>query len=279
MIKNEEFQDEIGDNHVSLSAKNPVRADAFDITDDEKIADNLSKLTHIDNIHPVNGVVEALEEIAKILPIVSICNTKWTASKDLSTLINNYGLNKYFVNSYFSDVGGYEKPNKKAYELAWNGKVELNKTIHIGDNLKRDIKGANNIGALSIICRVVKNKRKEKDSTGSAVMYDYKGLGGLINLLDSGEIGDDFEYVGKGTPYKVSDYVCASVGENQGNIFVAKDMNFDLTLPSAIITKNTLPPRILSENFLPAICNFEGEIKDGLVIIIFKTGEVFRKKC
>ena len=37
MIKNEEFQDEIGDNHVSLSAKNPVRADAFDITDDEKI--------------------------------------------------------------------------------------------------------------------------------------------------------------------------------------------------------------------------------------------------
>ena len=37
MIKNEEFQDEIGDNHVSLKKKNPVRADAFDITDDEKI--------------------------------------------------------------------------------------------------------------------------------------------------------------------------------------------------------------------------------------------------
>jgi GTP cyclohydrolase I len=37
MIKNEEFQDEIGDNHFSLSAKNPVREDAFDITDDEKI--------------------------------------------------------------------------------------------------------------------------------------------------------------------------------------------------------------------------------------------------
>ena len=37
MIKNEEFQDEIGNNHISLSAKNPVRDDAFDITDDEKI--------------------------------------------------------------------------------------------------------------------------------------------------------------------------------------------------------------------------------------------------
>ncbi|MGO4905920.1 GTP cyclohydrolase I FolE [Flavobacterium sp. W20_MBD1_R3] len=37
MIKNEEFQDEIGDNHISLSAKNPVRDDAFDISDDDKI--------------------------------------------------------------------------------------------------------------------------------------------------------------------------------------------------------------------------------------------------
>jgi GTP cyclohydrolase I len=37
MINNEEFQDEIGDNHISTSAKNPIRDDAFDISDDEKI--------------------------------------------------------------------------------------------------------------------------------------------------------------------------------------------------------------------------------------------------
>jgi GTP cyclohydrolase I len=37
MINNEEFHDEIGDNHISSSAKNPVRQDAFDITDDQKI--------------------------------------------------------------------------------------------------------------------------------------------------------------------------------------------------------------------------------------------------
>jgi GTP cyclohydrolase I len=37
MINNEEFQDEIGNNHISTSAKNPVRDDAFDISDDEKI--------------------------------------------------------------------------------------------------------------------------------------------------------------------------------------------------------------------------------------------------
>ncbi|HWS60852.1 MAG TPA: GTP cyclohydrolase I FolE [Flavobacterium sp.] len=37
MINNEEFQDEIGNNHISSSANNPIRKDAFDISDDEKI--------------------------------------------------------------------------------------------------------------------------------------------------------------------------------------------------------------------------------------------------
>jgi len=37
MINNEEFQDEIGNNHISSSATNPIRQDAFAISDDEKI--------------------------------------------------------------------------------------------------------------------------------------------------------------------------------------------------------------------------------------------------
>jgi GTP cyclohydrolase IA len=37
MINNEDFLDEIGDNHFSSNAQNPVRQDAFDLSDDEKI--------------------------------------------------------------------------------------------------------------------------------------------------------------------------------------------------------------------------------------------------
>ena len=37
MIQNEEIHDEIGDNHISTCAQNPVRDDAFEISDDEKI--------------------------------------------------------------------------------------------------------------------------------------------------------------------------------------------------------------------------------------------------
>lgn len=37
MIQNEDFQEEIGNNHIATSAVTPLRKDAFDLTDDEKI--------------------------------------------------------------------------------------------------------------------------------------------------------------------------------------------------------------------------------------------------
>ncbi|CAM3958683.1 GTP cyclohydrolase I FolE [Flavobacterium antarcticum] len=38
MINTNDLQDEIGSNHIATSAENPVRKDAFELTDDEKIA-------------------------------------------------------------------------------------------------------------------------------------------------------------------------------------------------------------------------------------------------
>lgn len=38
MAHNEEFHEELGHNHIATSANNPLRKDAFDKTDDEKIA-------------------------------------------------------------------------------------------------------------------------------------------------------------------------------------------------------------------------------------------------
>lgn len=37
MIQNEDFQEEIGNNHIATSAVTPLRKDAFDMSDDEKI--------------------------------------------------------------------------------------------------------------------------------------------------------------------------------------------------------------------------------------------------
>lgn len=38
MINNDDFQEDIGNNHIATSAQNPIRKDAFDLSDDEKIA-------------------------------------------------------------------------------------------------------------------------------------------------------------------------------------------------------------------------------------------------
>ncbi len=38
MKNNEDFHDEIGNNHIATSAQNPIRKDAFDISDEQKIA-------------------------------------------------------------------------------------------------------------------------------------------------------------------------------------------------------------------------------------------------
>src|SRR5687768_13955485 len=38
MIHNDDKKDEIGENHIATSAQTPLRPDAFDITDEEKIA-------------------------------------------------------------------------------------------------------------------------------------------------------------------------------------------------------------------------------------------------
>ena len=37
MTNYEEFQDEVGDNHISINAQHPIRKDAFDLSDDQKI--------------------------------------------------------------------------------------------------------------------------------------------------------------------------------------------------------------------------------------------------
>lgn len=47
MVHNDDFHDEIGDNHVATNANTPMRSDAFNITDDEKISLIKKDVEHI----------------------------------------------------------------------------------------------------------------------------------------------------------------------------------------------------------------------------------------
>ncbi len=47
MTHNEDFQEEIGNNHIATNATNPLRKDAFDLTDEQKIESIKKDVEHI----------------------------------------------------------------------------------------------------------------------------------------------------------------------------------------------------------------------------------------
>ncbi|MDH5367107.1 MAG: YjjG family noncanonical pyrimidine nucleotidase, partial [Cyclobacteriaceae bacterium] len=61
------------------------------------------------------------------------------------------GIKKYFNKVITSETIGHKKPSKEFFEYAFNATNSKNKeSIMIGDNLKTDIAGANNVGMDSV---------------------------------------------------------------------------------------------------------------------------------
>ena len=107
MINNEEFQDEIGDNHISSSAKNPVREDAFDISDDEKI-----------------------ERIKK--DVENILSTLGMDLTDDSLKGTPNRVAKMFVKEIFGGLNPDKKPNASTFENSYKyGEMLVEKNITV----------------------------------------------------------------------------------------------------------------------------------------------------
>jgi len=107
MINNEEFQDEIGNNHISTSAKNPVREDAFDISDDEKI-----------------------EKIKK--DVQNILLTLGMDLTDDSLKGTPNRVAKMFVKEIFGGLNPNKKPNASTFENSYKyGEMLVEKNITV----------------------------------------------------------------------------------------------------------------------------------------------------
>ncbi|TDD96175.1 GTP cyclohydrolase I FolE [Flavobacterium cellulosilyticum] len=105
MINNEEFQDEIGNDHLSSSAKNPIRDDAFDITDEVKI-----------------------EKIKK--DVESILLTLGMDLTDDSLKGTPNRVAKMFVKEIFGGLNPTKKPNASTFENEYKyGEMLVEKNI------------------------------------------------------------------------------------------------------------------------------------------------------
>ncbi len=94
-------------------------------------------------------LLESLKDQNKLVGI--ICNTGLTPGVGLRRLLENKGVVGYFDLMLFSDEEGIRKPDPRIFQLAAQGlKVRPNEVVHIGDNLKCDVWGAQGAGFKAI---------------------------------------------------------------------------------------------------------------------------------
>jgi GTP cyclohydrolase I len=105
MINNDNFHEELGNNHIATSAENPVRKDAFDISDDQKI-----ELIKVD-----------VENILKTLGMdLTDDSLKGTPNR----------VAKMFVKEIFGGLNPNKKPNSSTFENNYNyGEMLVEKNI------------------------------------------------------------------------------------------------------------------------------------------------------
>ena len=105
MTNNEDFQDEIGDNHIATSATNPIRNDAFDMPDDQKI----------------ESIKKDVENILKTLGMdLRDDSLKGTPNR----------VAKMFVKEIFGGLNPSKKPNSSTFDNNYKyGEMLVEKNI------------------------------------------------------------------------------------------------------------------------------------------------------
>lgn len=101
MSKNEDFQDEIGDNHIATNAQNPVRKDAFALTDDQKIESIRKDVQNILNTLGMDLTDDSLKgtpnRVAKMFVKELFGGLNPNKKPGVSTFENNYKYGEMLV--------------------------------------------------------------------------------------------------------------------------------------------------------------------------------------
>lgn len=99
-------------------------------------------------------------------------------------IINQYDLEKYFVNVYFSADYNIRKPHKDLFKIVFDDIKEKNKSIEtndvyfIGDNFQADILGAKNFGFIPVFINRKKNTNINNDE-----FIEIKSLNELLEII------------------------------------------------------------------------------------------------
>ena len=128
------------------------------------------------------GVVDTLKNLNSKYNIGLISNTGITPGKIIKKVMEKYDILKYFKTTIFSDEIGYYKPSAILFQEALKHlKSKPEESIHIGDLLHTDVKGAKDCGILSIWFNDM-NQKKQPDIVPD---FEVKNMREIIKIINS----------------------------------------------------------------------------------------------
>lgn len=202
MITNEEFQEEIGENHVASIANNPIREDAFDLSDEQKIESIKNDVESILQTLGMDLTDDSLKgtpnRVAKMFVKELFGGLNPNKKPNSSTFENNYKYGEMLVEknitvystcehhllpivgrahvAYISNgrVIGLSKMNRVVDYFAKRPQVQERLTMQIVQELQRAL-GTENVACVIDAKHLCVNSRGIRDIESSTVTSEFGG--------------------------------------------------------------------------------------------------------
>jgi putative hydrolase of the HAD superfamily len=146
-----EYFDDLWARQIAFDAKDGLQAMLRHLTI-ELPEENFERVRrYFEEVHqspqPLDGTLEAVQQLAKKYPLALISDTAWTPGRVLRQIFARYGIRDCFRALIFSGEVGVTKPHPQMFQLALDGLgVEPPACLHIGDLQRTDIAGAKAVG-------------------------------------------------------------------------------------------------------------------------------------
>lgn len=131
-----------------------------------------------------NDTISTLEQLKLLgIPVYLLSNSIFKKNV-MRKFINQYDLEKYFVNIHFSADYKIRKPHKDLFKIVFDDikkyetRIEMKQVYFIGDNFEADVLGAENFGFTPIFIN-----RKYDNDINNKNFIEIKSLNELLEVI------------------------------------------------------------------------------------------------
>lgn len=131
-----------------------------------------------------NDTIYTLEQLKLLgIPVYLLSNSIFKKNV-MRKFINQYDLEKYFVNIHFSADYKIRKPHKDLFKIVFDdikkyeARIEIKQVYFIGDNFEADVLGAENFGFTPIFIN-----RKHDNDINNKNFIEIKSLNELLEVI------------------------------------------------------------------------------------------------